>query len=107
MNIVIADASRLIALDNIDETDLLPKLYEQILVTPEVAGEVGDSLPSWVQQRSSPNHALIEELSEDPELGEATSIALALEIPNSILIIDEKKGRRAALKVGLEITGTF
>ena len=39
--------------------------------------------------------------------GEASSIALALEIPNSILIIDEKKGRGLAQSLHLEIIGTL
>lgn len=107
MKIVIADASCLITLDNINEPDLLPKLYEQIVVTPEVAGEVGSSLPDWVDQRSSSNHSLINQLSASLEIGEATSIALALEIQDCLLIIDEKKGRRAAKELGIEITGTF
>ena len=105
--IVIADASCLITLDNLNETHLLPKLYEEICVTPEVAAEVGPSLPEWVSLRSSANQTLIDKLSEDLEIGEATSIALAVEIPHSLLIIDEKKGRREAIRLGLEITGTF
>jgi predicted nucleic acid-binding protein len=105
--IVIADASCLITLDNINETDLLQKLYEQIYVTPEVAAEVGASLPEWVLQRSSSNHSLINELSADLEMGEATSIALALELSDCLLIIDEKKGRRTAKQLGIDITGTF
>jgi len=107
MKIVIADASCLITLDNIDESDLLPKLYKQVLVTPEVAAEVGDSLPNWVVQRSSLNISLIKQLTANLEIGEATSIALALETPECILVIDEKKGRRFAVELGLEITGTI
>ena len=107
MKIVIADASCLIALHNIDEAELLRKLYAQILVTPEVAAEVGDSLPEWVQQQSSSNTDLIKQLTANLEIGEATSIALALEIPDCLLIIDEKKGRRTAVQLGLEITGTI
>lgn len=107
MKIVIADASCLITLDNIAESDLLPKLFEHILVTPEVAEEVGLSLPAWIDQRSSSNYALIEQLSFSLEIGEATSIALALELGNCLLIIDEKKGRRTARQLGIEITGTF
>jgi predicted nucleic acid-binding protein len=105
--IVIADASCLITLDNLNETHLLPKLYEEICVTPEVAAEVGPSLPEWILLRSSANQILIDKLTEDLEIGEATSIALALEMPNCLLIIDEKKGRREAIRRGLEITGTF
>jgi predicted nucleic acid-binding protein len=105
--IVIADASCLITLDNIHETDLLPKLYKQIFVTPEVAAEVGESLPEWAYQRSSSNHVLIDQLSAKLEIGEATSIALALDLSDCLLIIDEKKGRRTAKQLGINITGTF
>jgi len=105
--IVIADASRLITLDNIDETGLLPKLYDHIYVTPEVAAEVGDSLPNWIEQRWSTNRDLVAELTKELEIGEASSIALALETPNCLLVIDEKKGRRTARKLGIEIIGTF
>ena len=105
--IVIADASCLITLDNINETELLRKLHKRVFVTPEVANEVGESLPDWIQLRSSSNHTLINELSANLEIGEATSIALALELTDCLLIIDEKKGRRTAKQLGIDVTGTF
>lgn len=107
MNIVIADASCLITLHNIDETELLTNLYEHIVVTPEVAEEVGPSLPNWIEQRSSSNQPLIDQLSASLEIGEASSIALALDLTNCLLIIDEKKGRRTAKQLGIKITGTI
>lgn len=107
MKIVIADASCLIALDNVDEIELLNTQFEMICVTPEVADEIGDSLPKWVEKRASSNHLLIDQLTATLDIGEATSIALALETDDCILIIDEKKGRRTAIELGLEITGTF
>lgn len=39
--------------------------------------------------------------------GEASSIALALEKENCLLIIDEWGGRRLAKQIGLTITGTL
>lgn len=39
--------------------------------------------------------------------GEASAIALALEIPGSTLIIDDYKARRTAENAGLSVTGTF
>lgn len=105
--IVIADASCLITLENIDEADILPKLYKEIYVTPEVAAEVGVALPDWALLRGSSDRTLIERLTADLELGEATSIALALEMSDCLLIIDEKKGRRIAKDLGIKITGTF
>lgn len=107
MKLVIADASCLIGLENMKEVELLRDLYQQVFATPEVAEEVGDSLPDWVQLRSSSNNLLIDDLTTKLEIGEATSIALALDIPESILIIDEKKGRRTAIELGIAITGTF
>lgn len=42
------------------------------------------------------------------DLGEASSIALALEDPDhTLLIIDEKKGRKVAIQNNLEIIGTL
>jgi predicted nucleic acid-binding protein len=40
-------------------------------------------------------------------LGESSAIALALEIENSLLIVDDKRARRLAIDLGLEITGTL
>jgi len=39
--------------------------------------------------------------------GEASSIALALESENSLLLIDEIKGRRIAQSLNIEIIGTI
>jgi predicted nucleic acid-binding protein len=39
--------------------------------------------------------------------GEASSIAFALSLENSLLIIDEVKGRKVATENGLEIIGTL
>jgi len=40
-------------------------------------------------------------------LGEATSIALASTNENSLLIIDESKGRKVAKEMGVQITGSL
>ena len=45
---VIADTSVLILLQNIEELDLLLKVYGNINVTPEVAKEFLYSLPAWI-----------------------------------------------------------
>jgi len=39
--------------------------------------------------------------------GEASAIALALEIQDSTLILDDFKARKVAEKLGLKITGTL
>jgi predicted nucleic acid-binding protein len=41
------------------------------------------------------------------DLGEASAIALALELENVLLILDDLKGRVEAEKLGFRITGTL
>lgn len=47
------------------------------------------------------------EIEERLDRGEASSIALALEIKHAVLIIDELKGRKIAKSFDLEIIGTI
>ena len=46
--IIISDTSCLILLYNIDELNLLQKLYQSITTTAEIANEFGLPLPSWI-----------------------------------------------------------
>jgi len=105
--VVIADSSALMALENIGEIEVLPKLFYQITVTPEVAHEYGYQLPSWIRIQTASNSSL-----QRPEIGgldpgEASSIAVALDSDNPLLIIDEKKGRKVAERLNIEIIGTI
>ena len=104
---VIADASCLILLDKINELSLLHKLFGTIYTTHQVASEFGDVLPSWVviQDPLNKNYQSIIEAHVDK--GEASAIALAIESEDSLLIIDEQKGRKFAAALGINITGTF
>ena len=83
--ITVADASCLIVLQNIGELSLLQKLFGEIFITEVVKKAL--------------------ELILDK--GEASSIALCLENTDSLLIIDEKKGRRIAQELGVKIIGTL
>lgn len=105
--IVIADASCLIVLENIRELSLLQKLFNEVFITTEVKDEAGFELPDWVRVRNPQNTTLKNTLSLILDTGEAGAITLAMEFENSLLIIDEKKGRRVAAQLGLKIIGTF
>ena len=104
-SVVIADASSIIALDNIRELEVLRRLYTSITITPEVASEFGRELRTWIQTReaSKQSRQLLEFSRLDP--GEASSIALAIDSDDPLLIIDEKKGRRVAEHLGIDIIG--
>ncbi len=103
--IVISDASTIIGLSNIDALELLKSLYSQVEVTSIVRDEVGLNLPSWMVTNDNYNESVYRSLVPRLDKGEASSIALALENEDSLLIIDERKGRREATELGLKITG--
>lgn len=104
--VIISDASCLIALEKIHSLEVLKKLYEEIIITPEVNSEYGKKLPDWIIVESVKNLVKQQEIEKKLDKGEASSIALALEINNSTLIIDEVKGRKVAQSLKIDIIGT-
>jgi predicted nucleic acid-binding protein len=106
--VIISDASCLIALDEIGQIEILKSVFPQIVTTKEVSAEFGKELPTWISIKTLQNSAKRNELELVLDAGEASAIALALENPKqSILIIDEKKGRKIAKQYNLEIIGTL
>lgn len=104
---VISDASCLIILYEIQALELLQKTYGEILTTPEIAREVGFALPAWIALKEPTRSAIILEMPTSIDGGEAGAIALALEIPDSTLIVDEKTARNYARRLGINVTGTL
>jgi predicted nucleic acid-binding protein len=107
MQAIISDTSCLILLDKIGELSLLQKLYGEVITTQIVADEFGNQLPHWItiQDLSNANIQLVLEATLDK--GEASTIALALEHKDCLVIIDELRGRKLAKQFGLNITGTL
>jgi predicted nucleic acid-binding protein len=105
--IIISDTSCLILLFNINELELLNKLYGTIITTNEVANEFGLPLPPWffIIDPTDKKYQILLEASIDK--GEASAIALASEMDDCLLIIDDLKGRKVAEQIGLKITGTI
>ncbi len=103
---IISDTSCFIILTNIGELDLLQKTYGQVLTTIEVAAEFGSPLPDWIEIQSATDKYRQQILEMQIDKGEASAIALALEIPDSTIILDDYKARKIAERLGLEITGT-
>jgi predicted nucleic acid-binding protein len=106
MKVVIADTSCLIIYDKIDKLYILKNTFRELIVTPQVADEFGD-LPDWIYIKELENQAKFIELARDLGKGEASSIVLAIETGNSLLVIDEKKGRKIAADHGVEIIGSL
>lgn len=106
--VIISDASCLIALFEIGKIHILKEVFTQIVTTQEVALEFGHDIPPWISIKKPANDISKNELERVLDSGEASAIALALENPSqSILIIDEKKGRKVAIENHLEVIGTL
>lgn len=103
---IISDTSCFIILNNIGELELLQKVYGHIVTTPEIATEYGDPLPEWVAVIVVKDTYRQQLLELQIDKGESSAIALALEIPDSTLILDDIKGRKIANHLGLTYTGT-
>ena len=106
MALIITDSTALISLERIGHIDILPAFAPEIAAPPAVIDEFGQH-PRWLQVREVSNKKLIGPIQFQLDQGEAEAIALALETEQALLLIDELRGRRYALQVGLEIIGTF
>lgn len=103
--IIISDTSCLILLSKMEKLSLLQTMYENIMITEIVAEEYGEPLPEYIKVKKLSDIAQFSILAQEVDQGEASSIALALEIHNSTLLLDDKKARRMALKLNIPFTG--
>jgi predicted nucleic acid-binding protein len=105
--IVISDASPLIALLDIGSEHLLYDLYGEVLITDVVRWEIHQELPSWVKETTEYDQETYRNLIGRLDPGEASAIALTMKYPGSLLIVDERRGRKIARQYGLSIIGVL
>ncbi len=103
----VIDTSTLIALSSIGKLDLLRKIFTLILVPRAVVEEYGEPLPKWIKVLDVKNKQLVRVLLEYLHRGEAEAIALAIEADADIVVLDDKKARSIARRLGLKIIGTM
>lgn len=113
--LVVADSSPLIALIAIGHIEILPKLFDSVVIPQEIAAELSGSKrpapvvnfisspPAWLSVRAPKSVELITQL----HAGERAAISLAVEIEADLLLIDDLDGRREAVKRNVPITGTI
>lgn len=113
----ICNTSPLQYLHQLGWLEILPALTGRVVIPPAVADELSKggaagwdipdvySLP-WIRiQVPASTPAL--PLAADLGRGEAGVLALALESTNPLVILDDAVGRRAAVLLGLPLTGTL
>ena len=101
----VTNSTCLIGLERIGRLDLLPQVFSKVFAPSVVAAEVQISL-SWLRIQSVQNIAVVATLKTQMDAGEAEAIALAMELPNVLLILDDKKARRIAQQLNLKVIGT-
>lgn len=104
---VISDTSCIIVLAKIGKLDLLARVYGTILITDAVAQEFNNTLPQWMQVMNPKDSHYQQILETQVDRGEASAIALALELDDCTIILDDHKARRLADRLGLNVTGTL
>ncbi len=104
---IISDTSCLIALTNIGSLNILHDVYGKVIITSEIVKEFGVTLPRWFEIENPKDLSRLSFLENQLDKGEASAIALALEIPDSLIIVDDEKARRVAELLKIEITGTL
>lgn len=103
---IIAVSSCLILLSKINELNILQLLFGEIIITKEIQQEFNKPLPDWVIIRSADDERVQKILESSLDKGESSAIALAVELENSLLILDDKKARNMAAQLHLDYTGT-
>lgn len=115
--LVVVNATPIITLAIVDQLELLRHLYPRLVIPEAVHREVlagGNHRPgarqlaaaSWIQivPLQDPRRA---DLLADLDRGEAEVLALAQELDASLVILDERLGRRHATRLGFVVTGTI
>jgi predicted nucleic acid-binding protein len=113
---VVSDTSPIFYLILIDASHLLPNLFGRIIIPATVERELAHPAatetvrrtiterPDWLEVRPSPPAAAANELTT-LHPGERDAILLAESIAADLLILDEKRARRAAVQRGHQVVG--
>jgi len=102
--IIVSDTTALTTLIKSGLDWILPQMFGEILIPKAVADELlcfHSCLPDWCIVRVAIEGPLLDRLRQTVDLGEAEAIVLANELQASVILLDDKKGRRQAEALGL------
>lgn len=116
--VIVADTGPLIALALVDMLPVLPRLFTEVFVPESVLEEATADLSKpgaqaisialkngWVISHAVEMTETYRDLIDFLDKGEVDALVLAKQL-NAIALIDERKGRNAAKKHGISITGS-
>ena len=117
--IVVSDATPIISLAKLNMIDLLGRFYNEVLLPKAVYDEVYQNPMFSAEAEIIQNcdFITVETVTQAQsvkilraaglDLGESEAIVLADTLPNSLLLMDERKGRQIASSMGIQIIGTL
>jgi uncharacterized protein len=105
--LVVSDTSPITALLQTGLENLLPELFQRVVIPAAVRDELllaHPQLPGWLEVCTP---EIIPDAVREACLdrGETEAIALALELNPDALLLDEQNGRRTARALGIPLTG--
>jgi predicted nucleic acid-binding protein len=112
---VVSDTSPLHYLIECNAIEILPALFQEILIPPTVHQELShnntpprvkvwaQNLPAWVRIQAP----LTIDHSLNADRGEVEAICLARETKAIAILMDDRKGRIEAIRCGLRVAGTI
>jgi predicted nucleic acid-binding protein len=111
---VVSDTSPLHYLVECEVIEILPALFQEILIPPTVYSELqhaktpprvrdwARNLPVWIKVQAPSNM----DLSLNVDDGEREAICLAREVKAVAILMDDRRGRAEATRCGLRVAGT-
>lgn len=117
MRLVIADTGPINYLILIGHIEILPGVFERVVLPGTVQTELSDPVapppvqrwiaapPAWLEVIVTEGLAPVNDAGLHK--GEAAAIALAASLQADLLLMDERRGVRAAERRGLRVTGTL
>jgi len=111
--LVVSDTSAITNLISVKQTELLFQLFGSIIIPQTVYDELSEyerqkeylDKANWIIVKAITGTEKLKKFQLVLDAGEAEAIILALEMKASLLIIEEKKGRKVAEEAGLKIIG--
>lgn len=115
--VVVADTGPILYLHLIGEIELLPTLFAEIHLpaavlselchpqTPQAVQSWAIAKPDWLSIASTA--AITDPGTVGLDQGERAAIALAESLSADLVLMDDRKGVRACLRKGIDVTGTL
>ena len=114
---VVSNTSPLLYLHQLGLLELLQRLYTRVRIPPAVAHELGEGASlghdvpavrdlSWIEV-SEVREERVLPLATNLGAGEREAIALAIQIEDALLVLDDGLARRHAKLLGIRLTGTL